>query len=208
MSRSIFLLLLLFLVSNPLPCTCSFTFPFSNYHTLFSLSHSLFSRVANLREARGDYVGADRARSIARKLENGLGIGFWKVMWSVGWDYVRNYGWRDADMFGALSELNEMLRGLTEFSSVSSDRERLDWIKRNYDNLFKVSTSLFGRLRNVFGQSGPLKEVIETLQKEVLEGDLLKDCLELGSTDLKGLLMVFKDISSKYTSTSSTRAEL
>lgn len=57
-------------------------------------------------------------------------------------------------------------------------------------------------------KQGPVKEVMETLQKEVLEGDLLKDCLELGSTDLKGLITVLKDISSKYTSTFSTRAEL
>lgn len=49
---------------------------------------------------------------------------------------------------------------------------------------------------------------METLQKEVVDGDLLKDCLELGANDLKGLIMVFKDISSKYTSTSSTRTDL
>ncbi|KAK4347295.1 hypothetical protein RND71_033634 [Anisodus tanguticus] len=207
----VILFLFFFLVSNLLPCS-SFYFPFSNYHAIFSLSHSLFSRVANLREARGDYDSAERARSIARKLENGLGSGFWKVMWNVGWDYARNYAWRDAttsfEMFDALSEFNEMLRGLTEFTSASSDRERVNWINRNYEILLKVSRSLFGRFRNVFRQSGPLKEVIDTLQKEVLEDGLLKDCLELGTTDLKGLLMVFKDISSKYTSTSSTRAEL
>ncbi|XP_060194083.1 uncharacterized protein LOC132623355 [Lycium barbarum] len=205
MSRSIVVFLLLFLVSNPSPCSSSFTFPYSNYHILLSLSHSLFSRVANLREARGDYHAADRARSIARILENGLDIGsFWNIMWSVAWDY----DWRDAAASFDMSELNQLLRGLTEFSTVGSDRERVDWIYRNYHNLLKVSTSLFGRLRKVFRQSGPLEEVIETLQKEVLEGDLLKDCLELGTTDLKGLLMVFKDISSKHTSTSSTGADL
>ncbi|PHU26015.1 hypothetical protein BC332_04347 [Capsicum chinense] len=207
---SIFLLFLL-LLSNPLPSS-SFSFPFSNYHTLFSLSHSLFSRIANLRESRGDYKGADRARSIARKLENCLGIGFWKVMWNVGWDYARNYAWRDAtssfEMFGALSELNEILRGLSEFTSVGSDSERVSWMKRNYDNLFRVSKSLFGRFRKVFRQPGPLKEALETLQKEILEGDLLKDCLELGSADLKGLITIFKDISSKYTSAFSSRADL
>ncbi|KAG5622270.1 hypothetical protein H5410_007488 [Solanum commersonii] len=204
---SIFLLFLFFLLlSKPSPCS-SFSFPFSNYHAVFSLSHSLFSRVANLREARGDYDGAARARSIARKLENGMGIGFWKVMWNVGWDYA----WRDAtsfEMFGAFSDLNEILRGLSDFSSVSSDTERVKWMNRNYENLFRVSKSLFGKFRKVFRQPGPVKEVMETLQKEVLEGDLLKDCLELGSTDLKGLIMVLKDISSKYTSTFSTRAEL
>ncbi|XP_060194048.1 uncharacterized protein LOC132623325 isoform X1 [Lycium barbarum] len=259
MSRSIVVFLLLFLVSNPSPCSSSFTFPYSNYHILLSLSHSLFSRVANLREARGDYHAADRARSIARILENGLDSGsFWNIMWSVAWDYDG----RDAATSFDMSELNELLRGLTEFSPLGSDRERVDWINRNYHNLLKVSTPLFGRLRKVFRQSGealwrdakknmehtlakleigwipalarkltsepqlkyvksvvfvlgliffkqgPLKEVIETLQKEVLEGDLPKDCLELGTTDLKGLLMVFKDISSKHTSTSSTGADL
>ncbi|XP_015167912.1 uncharacterized protein [Solanum tuberosum] len=209
---SVFLLFLFFLLlSKPPPCS-SFSFPFSNYHAVLSLSHSLFSRVANLRETRGDYDGASRARSIARKLENGMGIGFWKVMWNVGWDYARNYAWRDAtsfEMFGAFSDLNEILRGLSDFSSVSSDRERVKWMNRNYENLFRVSKSLFGKFRKVFRQpQGPVKEVMETLQKEVLEGDLLKDCLELGSTDLKGLITVLKDISSKYTSTFSTRAEL
>lgn len=154
---SIFLLFIFFLLlSKPSPCSSfSFPFPFSNYHAIFSLSHSLFSRVANLREARGDYDGADRARSIARKLENGMGIGFWKVMWNVGWDYARNYARRDAtsfEMFGAFSEMNEILRGLSDFSSISSDRERVSWINRNYENLFRVSKSLFGKFRKVFRQ--------------------------------------------------------
>lgn len=132
-------------------------------------------------------------------------------MWNVGWDYARNYAWRDAasfEMFGAFSELNEILRGVSEFTSVGSDRERVKWMNRNYENLLRASKSLFGKFRMVFRQPGPLKEAMETLQKEVLEGDLLKDCLELGSTDLKDLITVFKDISSQYTSTFSTRADL
>lgn len=84
-----------------------------------------------------------------------MGIGFWKVMWNVGWDYARNYAWRDAtsfEMFGAFSDLNEILRGLSDFSSVSSDRERVKWMNRNYENLFRVSKSLFGKFRKVFRQ--------------------------------------------------------
>lgn len=37
-------------------------------------------------------------------------------------------------------------------------------------------------------------EVVETLQKEVVEGGLIRDCLELGSNDLKGLIQVVKDL--------------
>lgn len=43
---------------------------------------------------------------------------------------------------------------------------------------------------------------METVQREVVEGDLLRDCLELGSNDLKGLIQVFKDIALQYSSTS------
>lgn len=45
---------------------------------------------------------------------------------------------------------------------------------------------------------GPLREVVETVQREVVERDLLRDCLELGSNDLKGLIQVFKDIALQY----------
>jgi hypothetical protein len=55
----------------------------------------------------------------------------------------------------------------------------------------------------VWGQ-GPLKEVVETVQREVVEGDLLRDCLELGSNDLKGLVQIVKDLSSQFYSSSSS----
>ena len=57
----------------------------------------------------------------------------------------------------------------------------------------------------VWGQ-GPLKEVVETVQREVVEGDLLRDCLELGSNDLKGLVQIVKDLSSQFYSSSSSTA--
>lgn len=49
---------------------------------------------------------------------------------------------------------------------------------------------------------GPLRELVLTLQKEVVEGDLLRDCIELGADDLKGLIQVFKDIAIQYFSAS------
>ncbi|KAL7129791.1 hypothetical protein ABFS83_13G091500 [Erythranthe nasuta] len=189
--KSFFFLSLLVLSS-----TLTNSFLLSNYHTLFSLSHSLTSRVATLRSARGDYEGAARARKLAINLERGLGVGFYKFAWNVGWDYVKNYAWRDTMSFGTLggllSDLNELLGSLSELNRINSDAERLAWVSRNYKNALRVSKSLFSRLLKVFRQSGPLRELVETLQKEVMEGGLLKDCLELGSDDLKGLLQVFK----------------
>lgn len=55
---------------------------------------------------------------------------------------------------------------------------------------------------------GALKEVAEAVQSEVLDGGLLRDCLELGSNDLKGLVQIVKDLASQSYSTSDYNSEL
>lgn len=55
---------------------------------------------------------------------------------------------------------------------------------------------------------GAFREVVETLQQEIAEGDLLRDCMEVGIMDLKGLVQIFKDIALQYATYSSGRAEL
>ncbi|VFQ88471.1 unnamed protein product [Cuscuta campestris] len=200
----------LLLLCKPTPSSSSIHSPFYNYQTLVSLTHSLFDRVANHRAARGDAIGAARARSVAGSIERGLGLGFWKLMLNLGWDYARNYAWRDAtsfEMLGAVSDLNELLGALGELTRFGSDAERVAWVSGNYRNVLRISKNLSGKLLKVFRQSGPLRDVMETVQKEVWEGDLLKDCLELGGNDLKGLIQVLKAIALQFTSTSSTRRD-
>ncbi|KZV51068.1 hypothetical protein F511_01860 [Dorcoceras hygrometricum] len=106
-----------------------------------------------------------------------------------------------------LPDAKELLAAVSDFSRINSDTERVAWVGRNYGNILRVSKSLLTRLLKVFGQSGPTREFLEALQKEVMEGDLLKDCLELGSNDLQGLIQVFKDIVTQYAYTS-TKTEL
>ncbi|KAL0442586.1 UNVERIFIED_CONTAM: hypothetical protein Slati_1981300 [Sesamum latifolium] len=184
----------------------SYSFSFSNYQTILSLSHSLISRVATRRASRGDLDGAERARALAYNLERGSGLGFYKFAWNVGWDYIKHYAWRDAFSFetlgGVLSDLNELLEAVCEFNRIQSEVERVAWVGQYYKKALRVSRSLFTRLLKVFRQPGPLREVMVTLQKEVVEGDLLRDCLELGGDDLKGLIQVFKDIALLYYSAS------
>ncbi|XP_058202275.1 uncharacterized protein LOC131316832 [Rhododendron vialii] len=198
------LLFTLSLLTTPQP---SHSLSYTQLQTLHSLALSLTTRVANLRASRGDLAGSDRARLIVRKLESGMGmgLGFWAASWSLGWDYVRNYAWRDAasfDLLGVVSDANELLSSLNDLSQMESEAQRVDWVMRNYRSALRVSKSLFHRLLKVFSQSGPLRKVVETVQREVVEGDLLRDCLELGSNDLKGLIQVFKDIALQYSSTS------
>ncbi|KAL2484108.1 hypothetical protein Fot_45752 [Forsythia ovata] len=148
---------------------------------------------------------------MARNLERGLGLGFYKLAWNMGWDYVKNYAWRNTLSFETLgtsiSDMNELLNALGELTRVNSDTERIAWFGRNYKSVLRVSKSLFGRLPQVFRQPGPLREVVVTLQKEVVEGDLVRDCLELGGNDLKDLIRVFKELVLQYTS-ASTRTDL
>lgn len=184
---------------------------YSQYKTLVSLSQSLLTRVSNLRSARGDADGSNRARLIAEKLERWQGVGFWGAAWSVGWDYVWNYAWGSdldyAEIFGVASDLNQLGRMLGELTRSNSDMERASWVAGNYRNALAISKRIFNRLLKVFKKSGTLREITETMQREVLEGGLLRDCMELGSNDLKGLIQIFKDLASQY-STSNHSQEL
>ncbi|MBA0807750.1 hypothetical protein Gohar_023535 [Gossypium harknessii] len=184
---------------------------YSQYKTLVSLSQSLLTRVSNLRSARGDADGSNRARLIAEKLERWQGVGFWGAAWSVGWDYVWNYAWGSdldyAEIFGVASDLNQLGRVLGELTRSNSDMERASWVAGNYRNALAISKRIFNRLLKVFKKSGALREITETMQREVLEGGLLRDCMELGSNDLKGLIQIFKDLASQ-SSTSNHSQEL
>ncbi|KAA8519586.1 hypothetical protein F0562_013790 [Nyssa sinensis] len=203
-SRPLLLLTVLLLLATPPPSNC---LPYTQFQTLFSLSHSLMIRVANLRASRGDLAGSDRARVMAQTLEMGQGFGFWKVMWSMGWDNLENYEWRSLgsfEMFGAEPEMNELLRSLNELTRMKSEGERAAWVGRNYTGVLRVSKSLFQRLLKAFRQSGPLRQVLEIVQKEAVEGELLRDCLEVGSNDLMSFIQVFRDIALQFSSATPT----
>ncbi|XP_062095205.1 uncharacterized protein LOC133801079 isoform X2 [Humulus lupulus] len=171
------------------------------YRTLFSLSHKLLIRVANLRAARGDISGANRARFMAAKLEGGMGLGFRGFTWSAGWDYVTSYAWTElsySDLSAAVSSSNDLLRWLGELSRAESAEERAAWVGRNYKNVLEVSSSMLSRLLEEFRESETLREVVEAVEREVVDGGLLRDCLELGNNDLKGLIQILKDLGHQY----------
>nr|GLL28944.1 uncharacterized protein LOC109165081 isoform X1 [Ipomoea trifida] len=203
-----FILLFFLILIKPTPSS-SIPLPLSNYQILLSLSHSLLARVANHRAARGDAIGAARARSIARVIDRGLGMGLWEFTWTVARDYGRKFSFRDTmsfEMVGAVSDLNELVGALGELTQVRSESERVAWVNRKSGNVIRIAKSLSARLLKTISQSGPLREVMETVQKEIVEGDLLKDCLELGGNDFKGLIQVLKDIALQYST--STRTDL
>lgn len=53
-----------------------------------------------------------------------------------------------------------------------------------------------------------MREAVEALQREVVEGDFLRDCLEVGTNDLKGLIQVLKDLALQSSSHDSGHADL
>nr|XP_023925857.1 uncharacterized protein LOC112037275 [Quercus suber]XP_023925894.1 uncharacterized protein LOC112037312 [Quercus suber]POE93919.1 hypothetical protein CFP56_26954 [Quercus suber]POE93920.1 hypothetical protein CFP56_26955 [Quercus suber] len=209
-SRTISLISILFLLLTTAPePTRSLPFSFAQYRTVVSLSHSLMTRVANLRASRGDVSGSRRAHLIAEKLESGLSLGFFGLTWSLGWDYLKNYAWRDlnyAEMYGVVSDVNELLKSVGELTRANSDAERSTWAGRNYQNVLGVSTSLFKKLLKVFAKSGTLREAVKVAETEVVQGGLLRDCLEVGSNDLKGLLQILKDLAFSGNANTNTNA--
>ncbi|KAL2931092.1 ATP synthase subunit b-delta [Bienertia sinuspersici] len=169
-SQTISVIILYFLLITP-PHPTQAIPSLTQLRTLFSLSHSLFSRVANLRASRGDVEGARRAELIAAKLNHGLGLGLWPTLWSMGWDYLKNYAWRDTmsfrDAVGIVGDLNELVKSLNALGRLRSDSERVQWIARNFKNVIRFSKSMFNRALTVFSKSGPLRELVEILQKEM-----------------------------------------
>ncbi|MCI59817.1 hypothetical protein A2U01_0081072, partial [Trifolium medium] len=57
------------------------------------------------------------------------------------------------ELYGAVSDINEFLRGLNELTRLESVAERAVWLTRNYQNLLNVTKSLFSKLLKVFGRS-------------------------------------------------------
>lgn len=49
---------------------------------------------------------------------------------------------------------------------------------------------------------------MQIIQKEMLDGDFLRDCLELGGNDLKSLVQILKDWALQYYPSSSFGSEL
>jgi hypothetical protein len=148
---SLIFIFFLLLATAPEP---SHSLSFSQYQTVVSLAHSLMTRVANLRASRGDLAGSRRAQLIADRLN--LGLGSWGLTWSMGWDYVKNYAWREvnyAELYGVVSDMNELLRCVGELTRSDSDAERASWVGRNYQKVLGITSSLFKKLLKVFSQS-------------------------------------------------------
>ncbi|TXG47748.1 hypothetical protein EZV62_027042 [Acer yangbiense] len=106
---------------------------------------------------RGDISGSNRVKLISQKLERRLELEFFGFAWSVGslgWDYMRNHEWREQpELYGAVSDLNELMRCLSELMRVDSVMGRATWFHQNYGNVIGVLKRLFVRPLKVFSQS-------------------------------------------------------
>lgn len=157
-SITVFFVAFILFTTAPSPSQCISFSSYFRYRELFSLSHSLLIGVANLRAARGDVVGAERARAIADSLDRGTVFGFVKLLWT--------WSWRDlsfTDLYGVVSDTKELLRGLTELTRLESVAERSAWVSRNYQSVLTVSKSLSSKLLKAFGQSVRYKSLFSSI---------------------------------------------
>lgn len=123
----------------------------TQWSSLLSLSHSLLSRVANARAARGDVAGAARARAIADRLSL-LGVG--RGAWSLGRDFLWNYAFRGGGGGAEASRTaSRVLAALSEASRIKSTAEMRRWVLRNYPDLVALSDSFIQTLLRTFSRS-------------------------------------------------------
>lgn len=168
--------------------------------TLRSLSlalQSLFNRLASARVARGDLAGAERARNIANTMGNGLQ--WWAGLGTMSWDYITNYVFTQSVARGmglpqAMGHLSDLSSIVAEVTQLGSDGERLQWLARNYSRAFAVAKSALGNLLSVFDHDGAIRNCVLAIQREFLEGDLLRDVLRLGPTDFESIVRMSKDV--------------
>ncbi|KAL4204858.1 hypothetical protein AMTRI_Chr01g111820 [Amborella trichopoda] len=181
------------------------------FQTLVSLSSSLMTRVANARASRGDIDGSARARRMAEML-NGR-MGFSGGVWSMAWDYAQNYAWRGgdfrpSDLFEAAKEMEEITRAFSQVSGTGTQLDKPVWVSRNYERILGAFKSFFKRLLLRFTRSGPLREAILVLQREVAEGDLLRDCMEVSMQDLNAVVKLGREMMLHYFSHSPNHSDL
>lgn len=76
-------------------------------------------------------------------------------------------------------------------------------------DLFIISCNVLGfsYITPCMHRQGPLREGILAIQKEISEGDLIGDLLQLGAADVKGLLLIAKDMISRFLAPSSAERE-
>jgi len=181
---------------------------FQGWRKVSSLLQSIMSRVAALRASRGDFTGAQRATTIAEGLHSS--VRWWRTLGSVGWDYIVNYAWRESfsrpsHYAQVLFHFNEILSAFDELMQARSETEKVQWISQNYQRVLRISKSLLQKLLAIFSQSGPLRETIMAIQKEIADGELIRDCLQLGAADVKGLLQVVRDLIVRFLAAPSSR---
>ena len=128
------------------------------WRDVISLCRSLLLKVARARSERGDTGGAATVRALADKLGFlGGGTSAAGGLWSLFWDYLRNYAWREGGGLGSFESTaeiyvaaGEMISSIRQYGQLRSDAERAQWVARNYSKMVSAARTIFRRLSATF----------------------------------------------------------
>ncbi|KAI5059394.1 hypothetical protein GOP47_0025713 [Adiantum capillus-veneris] len=178
-----------------------------SWRTAHSLASSLLHRICNHRLAKGDTEGAERIKHMLSSFDSGLF--FWTNMGSIAWDYAVHYSWRSlnpSQIFDVLRLIGDIQSALTEFAQLRTDMDRLRWISINYSRILQLAKASLQKLLKLFDHPGALRNLVLSLQTEVLTGDILRDAMQLGADDLRSLVQVVKEMVLRYYGQTSTQS--
>jgi hypothetical protein len=142
----VLVLFLLFASSLP-PHASALRVPLRQITTLVSLSHSLVSRVAASRAARGDAAAAARARRIASLLS-------YRGAWGLGWDFLRHYAFSSTAGCGlsCAASAARLLAAAKEASRLRSTIDVAQWMRRHYGDVRDAAAQLLSGLLVAFSE--------------------------------------------------------
>jgi hypothetical protein len=141
------LVIVLLVVSSPPQRASALHVPLRQAATLVSLSHSLLTRVAATRAARGDAAAAARARRIASLLSS-------RGVWGLGWDYLRHYAFSSASGCGlpCAAAASRLLAAAAEASRLRSATDAAQWMRRHYGDVRDAAGLLLNGLLDAFSE--------------------------------------------------------
>lgn len=139
--------LVLLLFSTSIPRASALRVPLRQAAALVSLSHSLLSRVAATRAARGDAAAAARARRIASLLSS-------RGAWGLGWDYLRHYAFSSATGCGlsCAATASRLIAAAAEASRLRSATDAAQWMRRHYGDIRDAAAQLLNGLLLAFSE--------------------------------------------------------
>ncbi|GAQ90359.1 hypothetical protein KFL_006310090 [Klebsormidium nitens] len=161
-----------------------------NWRSVTGALSNVAERVANERERRGDFAGAERLRQWSGSYTHGPWVASGGLLAATGLAQHT----RAIDLQSTLADLQRLKSLVEELLRLSSDEARLSWLSRNWDTASRVAERLSKDSINLLGQSGLVRGFLDAVYREAVDKKLARDVLGVASGDVMTLVSAFQQL--------------